>query len=495
MTGKVWLVGAGPGDAGLMTMKGYEVLKSAQVVVYDSLIAPSILAMIPREAKKIDVGKRAGNHKVVQEGINKILLDEALSGKDVVRLKGGDPFLFGRGGEEIALLQENGVSYEVIPGVTSAISVPAYNGIPVTHRDFCSSVHIITGHKRAGESYDIDFEALVNTKGTLVFLMGISALKDICDNLIEAGMSSDMPAAVLQEGTTARQRRVVATVGTLYERAMEEKIGTPGIIVVGKVCQLSEDFDWYSKLPLFGRRILITRPKETANEMVDKLRKLGAEVVELPAIQIISMKNNPKLDKAFDNIKDFGWIVLTSPVGVRELFSYMCERKIDIRKLSHLKIGAIGSGTEKELNRYGLYADVIPESFDGASLGKAIAKVAVKNERILIPRSAQGNKEIIEELKDFEVHDIASYDIMPYKQDVIDIERELNEGRFDCITFTSSSSVKAFMESYPNVAASGIEAICIGEKTMSAALQYGFNCVAAKRASVDSMVETIVNLK
>lgn len=495
MKGKVWLVGAGPGDAGLITVKGFEVLQKAQVVVYDSLVAPSVLAMMPAGAKKIDVGKRAGNHKVIQEEINRILFEEALEGNRVVRLKGGDPFLFGRGAEEVTLLQENDIAYEIVPGVTSALSVPAYNGIPVTHRDFCSSVHIITGHKRAGKLYDIDFEALVRTKGTLIFLMGIGALRDICNHLMEAGMDENTPAAVLQEGTTANQCRVVATVGTLYEKAMEAQIGTPGIIVVGNVCKLAKEYDWYQRLPLSGCRILVTRPKETAAEMVTKLRDLGAEVVELPAIQIAPIENNQKLYHALSNIKDYKWIVFTSPIGVRVFFKQLQKLRMDLRKLGHLKLAVLGSGTEKELNQYGMFADVMPSTFDGLSLGREIAKAAMKKERILMPRSAQGNKEIIEALKEFQVDDIPTYDIKSQKQDVIDVEQELGAGKIHCITFTSSSSVRAFVESYSNITFSKVVAVCIGEKTKRTAEQLGFTCVMAKRATVDSMIETILEWK
>ena len=247
-TGKVWLVGAGPGDIGLFTIKGMEVLKNAEVVVYDSLVGQGVLSQIPAHARLINVGKRASHHTMAQEKINQVLLEEAQKGYRVVRLKGGDPFLFGRGGEELELLKANGIPYEVVPGVTSPISVPAYNGIPVTHRDFCSSLHIITGHKRAGKAYDIDFEALVNTKGTLVFLMGVSALSDICQGLLDGGMSPDMPAAILQKGTTAGQKRIVATVSTLPQEVARQGIETPAIIVVGKVCSLSEDFAWYEEL-------------------------------------------------------------------------------------------------------------------------------------------------------------------------------------------------------------------------------------------------------
>ena len=283
--GKVWLVGAGPSDPGLFTLKGKRVLQKAEVVVYDALAGQAILSMIPEDAEKINVGKRASHHLMPQEEINKILVKKALEGKRVVRLKGGDPFLFGRGGEELELLKVHQIPYEVVPGVTSAIAVPAYNGIPVTHRDFCSSVHIITGHKKKGDTYDIDFEALVRTKGTLVFLMGVTALADICDGLLKAGMRADMPAAILQQGTTAGQKRISATVSTLPEEVQKQGIQTPAIIVVGEVCALADRFAWHEALPLAGRKILVTRPKELISQMAEKLRREGAEVLELPAIK------------------------------------------------------------------------------------------------------------------------------------------------------------------------------------------------------------------
>ena len=291
-TGKVWLVGAGPSDAGLFTLKGKQVLEQAEVVVYDALVGHGVLSMVPAGVKLIDVGKRAGNHTMPQWQINQVLLEEARAGKRVVRLKGGDPFMFGRGGEELELLAQNGIPYEVVPGVTSPLSVPAYNGIPVTHRDFTSSLHIITGHKRKGQEYDIDFEALVRTKGTLVFLMGITAMADICAGLLKGGIDPDTPAAVLQKGTTARQKRVVATVSTLKAASDAAGIETPAIIVVGKVCSLADGFAWYEKLPLFGCRVLVTRPRELASVMSKKLREKGAEVVELPAIRTEAIQDN-----------------------------------------------------------------------------------------------------------------------------------------------------------------------------------------------------------
>lgn len=255
--GKVWLVGAGPSDMGLLTLKGKNLIEQADVVVYDALVSASILSMIPSSAQAIFVGKRAGNHPVPQEQINQILLEQAMQGKRVVRLKGGDPFLFGRGGEELELLIENGIDYEVVPGVTSAIAVPAYNGIPVTHRDYCSSVHIITAHSKKGGELKIDFEALCRLNGTLVFLMGVTAMPMICKGLLDAGMDPQMPAAILQQGTSAMQKKVVATISDLPEKAQQAQIQAPAVLVIGKVCALADHLSWTQKRALEDRKSVV----------------------------------------------------------------------------------------------------------------------------------------------------------------------------------------------------------------------------------------------
>ena len=311
-TGKVWLVGAGPSDEGLFTLKGKRVLEQADVVVYDQLVGDGIMRMIPTNAECIDVGKHAGNHKVVQERINEILLEEAQKGKRVVRLKGGDPFLFGRGGEELELLCEHNIPFEIVPGITSAISVPAYAGIPVTHRDFTSSLHIITGHKKKGCNDPIDYKSLVALGDvTLVFLMSVGALPDISKGLIEAGMDKNTPAAILEKGTRYNQRKVVATIETLPEEARKNDVGTPGIIIVGKVCSLSEEFSWAEKRPLGGRRIIITRPRSKSSKLKEMLYDLGAEVVEVPSFETVAINNNEVLDEAINNIKDYNWVAFT----------------------------------------------------------------------------------------------------------------------------------------------------------------------------------------
>ena len=495
--GKVWLVGAGPGDIGLFTLKGEAVLQQADVVVYDSLVGEGVLARIPEHARLINVGKRASHHTMVQEDINKVLLEEAQKGNKVVRLKGGDPFLFGRGGEELELLSENGISYEIVPGVTSPISVPAYNGIPVTHRDFCSSLHIITGHKRAGQTYDIDFRALTQTKGTLVFLMGIAALEDICKGLLNGGMDPDMPAAVLQKGTTAGQKRVVATVSTLNAEVDRQGIETPAIIVVGKVCSLADRFAWYEKLPLAGWKVLVTRPRQHISKTADLLRKKGAEVLELPSICTVPVEDNSRLYEAFEKLAAYQWIIFTSPVGVEIFFDEMDRKEMDVRSLGQAKIAVIGEGTKKKLKEHHLLADFVPSVYDGETLGTELAKELQGDEKILMPRAEAGNKKLTELLEQTgaKVDDIATYTTCYEKCRLIDEKKEFETGSVDCVVFTSASTVKGFVEGTPGLDYTSVKAACIGKQTKAAADAYGMQTRMAKKATIESLIELVEEMK
>lgn len=508
--GKVWLVGAGPSDPGLFTLKGRQVLEDAEVVVYDALVGPGILAMIPDTAETINVGKRSSHHTMRQEQISEVLAEKALEGKRVVRLKGGDPFLFGRGGEELEVLVREGVPYEVVPGVTSAIAVPAYQGIPVTHRDFCSSVHIITGHKREGEAYNIDFEALVRTKGTLVFLMGVSSLGAICDGLLKAGIRPEMPAALLARGTTAAQNRIVATVATLPETVARHGAITPAIIVVGEVCALADEFSWAEKRVLGGVRVFVTRPKELAGTLSLRLRKLGAEVVEIPAIQT-KAREGGAFAEALDTVDAFDWIVFTSPTGVRIFFEEMKRKKLDVRRLAKTRFAVIGSGSEKELEKYGFYGDLMPEIYDGEHLGMALAAVCEeeltkkdteKSLRILIPRAAIGNQELISALAQvsgLEVSDVPTYDTY-YGLDTeeetpaLDLAAELSSGGRDYVIFTSASTVKGFAAAAAGLDDTKVRAICIGRQTKEAADALGMQTWMSEKASIDSLIDKLMEV-
>ena len=585
MTGKVWLVGAGPGDRGLFTLKGLEVLQNAEVVVHDALIGDEVLTLIPEDAVKINVGKRASHHRMEQEQINRTLLEQAQAGKRVVRLKGGDPFLFGRGGEELELLAEHNIPFEVVPGVTSAFAVPAYNGIPVTHRDFTSSVHIITGHRRASKGPDvsadkypaagtetgaaadkkesagtatgtpeekigsagagpgdadslgIDYEALVRTHGTLIFLMGLSNLPAIMKGLLLAGIDPDLPAAVLERGTTARQKRVLATVSTLEEEAARSQIQAPAIIVVGEVCRLADSFAWAEKRPLAGKKILLTRPKELISEMAVRLRRAGAEVLEMPAIETVPIEPNPALDRKMAELragdKRPDWIIFTSPSGVRIFMERLLSEQ-DIRVLAGIKIAVIGEGSAKKLRTYGIRADFMPSVYDGETLGRELAR-KIRQEsaeaelqkpaeekihsfteenvhysaeetlqksaepdppvRILIPRAAIGNPELTEELQkagNVEISDIAIYDTRYVSPELIDVPAQIRKGEIDYAVFTSASTVRGFSAVMKDTDLSGFKAICIGRQTRAAAEARGMETRMAEKATLDALVEAVM---
>ncbi|MCQ4636373.1 uroporphyrinogen-III C-methyltransferase [Anaerovorax odorimutans] len=490
--GKVWLVGAGPSDAGLFTLKGKAVLETADVVVYDKLVGQGIMAMVPSHARKISVGKEAGHHPVPQHEINEILLREALAGNYVVRLKGGDPFLFGRGGEELELLCRHNIPFEVVPGITSALSVPAYGGIPVTHRDFCSSLHIITGHTKKAEEADVDYEALVRLNGTLVFLMGVAAMPRICRGLLEAGMKPDMPAAVLERGTTAHQRRVVATVSSLPGEAEKAGIKTPAVIVVGQVCTLERDFHWAEDRPLGTRKIAVTRPKDRSSSLAKKLQALGAEVVLMPTIETRPIADNRRLYQALEQIKAYSWIAFTSAAGVQAFYAAMKEKKMDIRSLAGIKIAVIGAGTRRAVEEKGVFADLMPEVYSGEALGRDLAKAVSPGERILLPRAAMGTEAVIRPLRDAEISfdDIAVYETNEGNQPVPGYDDTV-----DCVAFTSASTVRGFVKLNPDTDYSQVKAICIGEQTAAAAEKYGMQVTVSKQATIDSMIETILRME
>lgn len=492
-TGKVYLVGAGPSDAELLTVKALRLIKEADVIVYDKLVGESILSMLPEKTEKINVGKRAGNHTKPQEEINRILLEQALLGKIVVRLKGGDPFLFGRGGEELELLVEHEIPFEIVPGVTSAISVPAYNGIPVTHRDYTSSLHIITGHKRAGESYDLPFKAYVESEGTLVFLMGLGALEDIVKELKNAGMEGTMPAAVLQQGTTASQKKVVSDLDHIVEEVQKAKIHTPAIIVVGKVCGLAEKYEWYEKLPLFGEKMYVTRPKERASALTGKLRSLGAEVVELPSIQTIARPIDDQIREAYEHLQEYDYLLFTSPYGVKTFLGQLKSLRIDVRRIGNAKICAIGTATSQALEKAGLLPDYVPDIYSGEELGKLIGAVCKDGDCILIPRSAIGTDDVITEIKkqkQVNITDLPIYDTEYIAGTNISIEEEN-----PIVFFTSASTVKGFVSMMPKYPFDKIRAYCIGKQTASEAKKYGMRIFVSAKATIHSLVELAINEK
>lgn len=488
MMGQVFLVGAGPGDGGLMTLRGRELLERADVVVYDALVGTEALAMIPPDARCVNVGKRAGRHTMGQEEIDRLLLEEAQAGHTVVRLKGGDPFLFGRGGEELELLAAHGVPFQVVPGITSAISVPAYCGIPVTHRDYSASVHIITAHRRQGTELDLDYEALVRAGGTLVFLMGTGALPALCRGLMEAGMSPDMPAAVLQQGTTAGQRRVVSTLAALPEAARDPR--PPAVIVVGEVCRLSEPFAWAERRPLFGKRFLVTRPRRRAGALTARLRELGAEVVELPTIDLRPL---PAAD--LNGLAESRWLVLTSPSGAEIFCDLLRDRGMDARRLAHLKIAALGPGTAGALARRGLLADLVPETYDAASLGRALAPRLRPGDRVFLARAREADPilpELLGQVPGVEVREEAIYETALIRHPVLEPLALLDERTW--AVFTSASTVRGFAAAAGTKDLTAVRALCVGRQTQAQALAYGMTTYVAGEATVDGLIDLALTL-
>ena len=487
--GSVILVGAGPGDPGLLTQKGRQAIENAQVVVYDRLVSPAILSLIPKDAEKINVGKESSNHLVPQEEINRILLRKAQEDKRVVRLKGGDPFLFGRGGEELELLEAAGIPFQVVPGVTSALSVPAYAGIPVTHRDFCSPVHIITGHARAGAELHIDFEALRRTGGTLVFLMSVSSLPRICRGLLDAGMAPDMPAAVVERGTLPRQRKLVSTLEKLPSEAEKAGVKSPAIIVVGKVCALSSRFDWFDGLPMKGKTVVVTRPEDRSGTLTQRLRELGAEVVDYPCIRTVAREENPELEEAMENLSRYRCLVFTSPAGPEIFFRRLRAAGRDARALSGLTLAAIGPKTAKAMERFGVTADLVPETYDSDHLAKALEAVEGP---VLLCRASRGSTALPEmlERKGIPFADVPVYDTVyaapaPQKVDALLGETLL-------VTFTSASTVRGFVESLPGRDLKNVIGCCIGKQTEAEAKKHGLATVVSQEATMESLVECIL---
>lgn len=503
--GKVWLAGAGPGDEGLLTVKTAELMETADVIVYDALISPEILSRIPAGKETIYVGKHAGNHPVPQEEINQILVREAEKGKRVLRLKGGDPFVFGRGGEELEILLGEGIPFEVVPGITSSVAVPAYAGIPVTHRDYTSSFHVITGHARKDGTLSIDFASLVKLNGTLVFLMSVSSMEKILNGLMEAGMDPGMPAAVLERGTTAKQRRVSATVGTLKEESEKAGIGTPAIIVVGKVCALAEDLRWAEERILGERRFLLTRPRQNISSLAKRLRDLGAQVIEMPAIRTEAISPNSVLGAALERFSRRDgekWLVFTSPIGVSVFFGQLAEMKMDLRTLfcraGGVKLAAIGSATAGALADRGLFPDLVPRVYSAGDLGRELAETAEAGSYVLIARAEQGSGDLIPPLTaaGLDAEDIPLYRTICEAEPLLreQIREMLGSGEIDAVTFTSGSTVRGFTQALGEMDYSGVRAVCIGEQTAREAEKHGMQIEVAEEASMDAMTEKIVEL-
>ena len=489
-SGKVYLIGAGPGDTGLITMKGIEALKEADVVVYDHLASASLLNETKDAAEWIDAGKFAGNHRMKQSEIEQLLIEKAMAGHVVARLKGGDPFIFGRGGEEALALTAAGIDYEVIPGVSSVYSAPAYAGIPITHRGKASSFHVITGHEDpTKENSSLDYEILAREEGTLVFLMGLSKLHQISERLIANGKDAHTPAAVIASGTTARQRCVTGELGRIAAISEKADIQPPAILVVGDVVNLKEAVDWQQPGPLSGRKILVTATEIIARPLAEYIRRLGGEPVVMSLIGVKGQEMSSI--KAVLTSPGKRWLVFTSRNGVRFFFEQMKKEQVDIRSLGDSRIAVMGAGTRKEMENWGCYADLVPEQSCSESLAKALCAHAEPDEAICLFRAEEASDVLTKRLreKQYRVVDIPTYrtEIMWKKRELL---REMLED-VDAVTFCSASAVSAFVqmtEGHDLVA----KTICIGPVAAQAAKKAGLHIdKVAEQYDLEGLTEAL----
>lgn len=445
MSGKVFLVGAGPGEYKLITLKGMDCIKKADVIVYDRLANIRLLKNAKDDCEFIYVGKKSSNHTKTQDEINDIIVNKAKEGKIVTRLKGGDPYVFGRGGEEGEYLKKNGVEFEVVPGITSAIGGLCYAGIPITHRDYASSFHVITGHLKK-EHKELNWRSIASLEGTLVFLMGISNLKNICRSLIKEGKDINTKVAIINWASTTRQRVVVGTLKNIYEKAMGEKIESPSLIVVGEVVSLREELNFFEKKPLFGKNIVVTRARAQSSTLVDKIDSLGGNPIEIPAIKIEEILPNSELIEEIKNIEKYNYLIFTSRNAVNIFFENLFKLGFDSRKLKNLKIVSIGTGTSEELKNNGIIADIIPKRFVAESIVECLNDVLSKDDKILIPRAKEAREYLVDELSKIStVKEIKIYETIKMENNKEHIINLLDSKSIDYITFTSSSTVKNFI--------------------------------------------------
>ncbi len=493
--GTVHLVGAGPGDPGLATARAVDLVSRADAIVHDRLIPQALLALARDGAELIDAGKRPGEPGLGQEGINQLLIELARAGKRVVRLKGGDPFVFGRGGEEAEALADAGIAFEVVPGVTAGVAAPAYAGIPVTHRDEASAVAFVTAHEDPSKRESaLDWEALASFPGTLVFYMGVRTLSAVAKRLVEHGRSGDEPAAVIERGTLPGQRVVTAPLSEIAAHAAEAEIRPPALTVVGAVTALRERLAWLERAPLRGRTVVITRARAQASALAAQLAELGAHVVEAPAIRIVPTIDRPEVREAVERIEAFELICLTSPNGAELLLDALRAQGRDARALAGATLAAIGPGTAAALARGGLRADVVPERSIAESLAAELVSRGVRGKRVLIARAAGARDVLPEELRNAgaEVEVLTLYETV--REELGDDARAAVAAA-DYVTFTSSSTVRNFLEALGDSRGLPPRArvVSIGPVTSSTARELGLEVdVEADRHDVEGLVEALL---
>lgn len=488
--GMVVIAGAGPGDRKFVTEKTMEWVRKADVIIYDNLISQSVLNEAEYDCELIYAGKRAGVHSMKQSDINELIISNASAGKKVVRLKGGDPFIFGRGGEEALACREAGIEYMVIPGVSSAYSVPEMAGIPVTHRGVSSAFHVITGHGRNGDNEDIDYNLLAKEKSTLVFLMGLGHLESITTGLMAGGMDENTPVAVISNGTMVRQKTVTGTVGDIVEVVNKNKVGTPAIIVIGDVVKLRELIGIKNEKIFGGVKVMLTGTKHMTSEMEKRFEKLGAETVTISLIKT-KESSNDIYDGYLRTVSDYNWIVFTSAAGVRSFFNRMKFLEVDYRNLGQLKFAVIGKQTGKALQSYGYRYDFAPEIYTSAELAKGLAGMLNGSERVLIVRGNMGSDNVRNALEDAGVSNDTAvlYETETDERRRDELIRNIND--VDYIMLGSSSAVKAFagMTDCNKVTA---KIVVIGPETAKMCRKSGINrYIMAERYDISGMIEAV----
>lgn len=509
MAGKVYLVGAGPGDPGLISLKAVELLKKADVIVRDHLVSEKLLSYAKKEAEIIYVGKEADRHTLPQDEISQLLVNRASGGKMIVRLKGGDPFIFGRGGEEALELAKNGIPFEVVPGISSAYAVPTYAGIPVTQRGFTSTVAFITGHEDPTKlESDIDWEKLSTGAGTLVFLMGVRNLPFIVEQLKRYGRQGNTPIALIRWGTLPKQEVLVGTLDNIVGEVEVKGFKPPAVIVVGEVVSLRDKLKWFEARPLFGRRIVVTRSRSQASQLVMALEELGAEVIELPTIKIVPPESYDELDAAIRKITTpnselrtpnyYDWIIFTSVNGVDYFMERLKAQGKDLRELKGIKLAAIGPVTAKKLKELRLKIDFVPEEYRAEAIIEGLKESGVQGQRALIPRAKEAREVLVEGLKSLgvEVEVVVSYQTVADESAKNMAEKLFSEEKIDVVTFTSSSTVRNFVNLLEGIdlkkVLEKVKVACIGPVTAKTAEKLGLHVdIVAKEYTIPGLIEAI----
>jgi uroporphyrinogen III methyltransferase / synthase len=498
--GIVYLVGAGPGDAGLLTMRGAELLGRADVVVYDALVNPDLLRLAPRGAEIIYGGKRAREHAIPQESLNALLVTKAREGKTVVRLKGGDPYVFGRGGEEAEELADAGIQFEVVPGVSSIVAGPNYAGIPLTHRDHCSSFTVVTGHEDPKkEQTSLDFEQLAKIPGTKVVLMGVERIRSLAESLVRHGMAANTPVGMVRWGTTGQQESIEGTLETIADVVEKKQFKAPAVTVIGNVVKLRDKLNWAERRPLFGQRIVVTRTREQASQLSRQLLELGADVLEIPTIRIVPPDDPQDLIDAILGLNVYDWLIFTSPNGVTTFFDYFFKTFDDLRDIGGARIAAVGPATAAKLKELHLKVDLMPEEYLAKKIVSAFQGYeSIDNLRMCLLRAQVANPELPRTLEENGaiVDDIACYKTVPETEDRHGTAARLLEAGADWITFTSSSTVENFharfdlpklLQQFPRVRLASI-----GPETSKALVALGLKpTVEAREHTIDGLVAAL----